>query len=271
MKAERPGQPSAHRMPVLFVGHGSPMNAIEDNRWSRGFRALAAELPVPRAILAVSAHWYVDGTFTTANDRPSTIHDFGGFPDALYRVQYPAPGDPALASHVAELLRARGATARSDWGLDHGTWSVLVHLRPSADVPVVQLSIDARLPAAEHLTIGRALAPLRDEGVLVLGSGNLVHNLRHAFSAHLAGEPRTPTWARAFDEEIARALAAHDDDALVRALESETGRLSHPTPDHYLPVLYAAGASSTADVVRFPIEGFDWASLSMRSVVFEPR
>jgi 4,5-DOPA dioxygenase extradiol len=256
------------RMPVLFVGHGSPMNAIEDNVWSRGFRDLGRALPRPRAILAVSAHWYVEGTFTTGNERPKTIHDFGGFPDALFRVQYPAPGDPDLARRVVALVGERRASVDSTWGLDHGTWSVLVHLRPAADVPVVQLSIDGRLEPAEHLAIGRALVPLRDEGVLVLGSGNLVHNLRHAFGARQRGETRTPEWAREFDLGVARAMERHETDHLVSALASDAGRLSHPTPDHYLPLLYAAGASTQHDAVRFPIQGFDMASLSMRSVVF---
>jgi 4,5-DOPA dioxygenase extradiol len=255
------------RMPVLFVGHGSPMNAIEDNVWSRGFRALAAGLPRPRAILAVSAHWYVAGTFTTSQERPDTIHDFGGFPDALFRVQYPAPGDPDLARRVVRLVGESRASPSAGWGLDHGTWSVLVHLFPAADVPVVQLSIDGRLEAAEHLAFGRALAPLRDEGVLVLGSGNVVHNLRHAFSAWHRGERATPEWARSFDEGVAGALARHDTDHLVRALEGETGGLSHPTPDHSLPLLYVAGAGGPGDPVSFPITGFDMTSLSMRSVV----
>jgi 4,5-DOPA dioxygenase extradiol len=255
------------RMPVLFVGHGNPMNAIEDNVWSRGFRDLGRAVPRPTAILAVSAHWYVEGSFTTANDRPETIHDFGGFPDDLFRIQYPAPGDPALATRVVGLLREQRAAASVEWGLDHGTWSVLLHLCPAADVPVVQLSIDGRLAPAEHLAIGRALAPLRDEGVLVLGSGNVVHNLRHAFGAWQRGDTRTPEWAREFDLGIARALERHETDDLVRALATEAGRVSHPTPDHYLPLLYVAGASRDDDPVRFPIEGFDMASLSMRSVV----
>ena len=261
----RAGAPA--RLPVVFVGHGNPMNAIEDNAWSRRFRELGRALPRPRAILAISAHWYVAGTFTTADEHPETIHDFGGFPDDLYRVQYPAPGDPALARRVVGLLGDRGASLSGEWGLDHGTWSVLVHLRPAADVPVVQLSVHGRLAPAEHLTIGRALAPLRDEGVLVLASGNVVHNLRHAFGAMNLGDARTPEWALEFDRGIARALEQHDDDHLVRALGTETGRLSHPTPDHYLPLLYAAGASDPGDRVRFPIEGFDMASLSMRAVV----
>jgi 4,5-DOPA dioxygenase extradiol len=258
--------PPAPRMPVLFVGHGSPMNAIEDNAWSRGFRGLAAGLPPPRAILAVSAHWYVDATLATSGDRPETIHDFGGFPAALSRVRYPAPGDDALARRAVALIGER-ASLSGEWGLDHGTWSVLVHLRPAADVPVVQLSLDARLPPSEHLAIGRALAPLRDEGVLIMGSGNVTHNLRHAFGAWRRGDAETPEWARAFDEAVAGALGRHDDEALVAALDTEAGRLSHPTPDHYLPLLYAAGASGSADPVRYPIAGFDMGSLSMRSAV----
>jgi len=265
----RPTTASPARMPVAFVGHGSPMNAIEDNVWSRRFRDLARELPRPKAILAVSAHWYVAGTFTTANEQPETIHDFGGFPDELYRVQYPAPGDPDLARRAVQLLGDRGASLRTDWGLDHGTWSVLMHLRPAADVPVVQLSIDGRLPAAEHLAIGRGLAPLRDEGVLILGSGNVVHNLRHAFSSYGRGETTTPEWARSFDERVAKALSGHDGDGLVRLLDTDEGRLSAPTPDHYLPLLYVAGAGSPEDRVRFPIDGFDMSSLSMRAAILE--
>jgi 4,5-DOPA dioxygenase extradiol len=254
-------------MPVLFVGHGSPMNIVEDNRWSRGFRDLARELPRPRAILAISAHWYVEGTFATANERPETIHDFGGFPDELYRVEYPAPGDPDLARRAVRLVGEERASLSTGWGLDHGTWSVLVHMRPAADLPVVQLSVDGRLAPEEHLAIGRALSPLRDEGVLIMGSGNITHNLRHAFTAWGQGEKATPDWARRFDEEAAAALARHDTAFLAGALESDAGRRSHPTPDHYLPLLYAAGAAGPEDPVRFPITGFDMASLSMRSAI----
>lgn len=258
--------PATARLPVLFVGHGSPMNAITDNAWSRGFRALGQALPPPRAILAISAHWYVDGTFTTGNEHPETIHDFGGFPEALFRVQYPAPGSPRLAERAAALLGAHHASVRLDWGLDHGTWSVLVHLRPQAELPVVQLSVDARLEPDAHLAIGRALAPLRDEGVLVLASGNVVHNLRHAVSAMHRHDPTTPDWARRVDEQVATALQARDFATLEGLLETPDGRLAHPTPDHYLPLLYAAGASEASDPVSFPVTGFDLGSLSMRCV-----
>ncbi len=266
--ADTPAKLAAHpRLPVLFVGHGSPMNVIEDNAWSRAFRSLAGLIPRPRAVLSVSAHWYVPGTFATAAPRPETIHDFGGFPEELYRVQYPAPGDPELARRVVRLVGETRASPSDAWGLDHGTWSVLVHFLPAADVPVVQLSIDARLPPAEHLAIGRALAPLRDEGVLVLGSGNVTHNLRHAFSAWHRGDEATPGWARRFDEEVAGALQRHDTAFLVGALESDVGSLAHPTPDHYLPLLYAAGAAGPGERVRFPDTGFDMSSLSMRSAI----
>jgi 4,5-DOPA dioxygenase extradiol len=255
------------RMPVLFVGHGSPMNAIEDNEWSRGFSALASLVPTPRAVLAVSAHWFVPGTFTTGNEQPGTIHDFGGFPERLYQMEYPAPGNPGLARRVADLLGAR-ASVSLDWGLDHGTWSVLHHFRPKADLPVVQLSIDERLPPEEHLSLGRALAPLREEGVLVMGSGNVTHNLGDALARFQRGETATPEWAARFDREIAAALEAHDDTFLVRGPATEAGRLSHPTLDHYLPLLYAAGAAEARKSVRFPITGFDLGSLSMRSALF---
>jgi 4,5-DOPA dioxygenase extradiol len=255
-------------MPVLFVGHGSPMNAIEDNAWSRGFRALGEALPRPRAVLAVSAHWYLPGTFVTSNARPTTIHDFGGFPQALHQMIYPAPGDPALAEQVRRRLAAHAASSRSDWGLDHGSWSVLCHLWPEADVPVVQLSIDARLPPARHIEIGKALAPLRDEGVLILGSGNIVHNLRDAFANLRAGRGTTPDWASAFDAAIAAALERRDGAYLSLALESDAGKRAHPTADHFLPLLYSFGASSPEDALGYPITGFDAGSLSMRSVRF---
>jgi 4,5-DOPA dioxygenase extradiol len=255
-------------MPVLFVGHGSPMNAIEDNVWSQGFRAMGQALPPPRAVLSVSAHWFVPGTFVTDNARPKTIHDFGGFPPALHQMLYPAPGDPALAARVQQLLAAHSASTRSDWGLDHGTWSVLCHLRPEADVPVLQLSIDARLPPARHVEIGQALAPLRDEGVLILGSGNIVHNLRDAFTNMRAGRTATPRWASDFDASTASAIEGRDVGYLQSSLETDIGKHSHPTVEHYLPLLYSFGASSAEDALSYPISGFDAGSLSMRSVRF---
>jgi 4,5-DOPA dioxygenase extradiol len=253
------------KMPVLFVGHGSPMNAVLDNAWSRGFGTLGEGMPKPKAILAVSAHWYVPGTFLTSNAQPKTIHDFGGFPNELYEIQYPASGNTDLAKRVSQLLSQQSASLRDDWGLDHGTWQVLRHTYPKADVPVVQLSIDHRLPPAQHVAIGKALAPLREEGVLILGSGNIVHNLRHAIRGLSTGSTEIPPWAEAFDAHITSALEQHDDAFLANALSDDTGRMAHPSPDHYFPLLYTAGAANEADKVSFPIVGFD-SSISMRAV-----
>lgn len=254
-------------MPVLFIGHGSPMNAIQDNAWSQAFKRLGTELPRPRAIVCVSAHWYVPGTFVTGNERPQTIHDFSGFPEELERMQYAAPGDVALAERVAKLVP--GARVSLDWGLDHGTWSVLHHLRPAADCPVLQLSIDGRLAGPKHWELGRALAPLRDEGVLLLGSGNIVHNLRDALGRMRRGDSTTPDFARSFDADVEKALLQHDSAFLTRAHEDERGRTAHPSPDHYLPLLYVAAAATGADRVTFPIQGFDGGSLSMRAVRYD--
>jgi 4,5-DOPA dioxygenase extradiol len=253
-------------MPVVFVGHGSPMNAIEDNAWARGFAQLGDALPPPRAILSISAHWFVPGTYLTANEHPDTIHDFGGFPRALFEVQYPAPGSRDLAEQVRDLLAEQHASLSSDWGLDHGTWSVLRRMRPAADVPVVQLSIDRRLAPEQHFEIGRALGPLREHGVLILGSGNVTHNLGHAFRSMQTGDTTRPSWAADFDRAIEAATVQHDRAYLLGALATPHGRMCHPSPDHYYPLLYTAGAADAADAVAFPITGWDLGSLSMRAV-----
>jgi 4,5-DOPA dioxygenase extradiol len=258
----------AKRLPVVFVGHGSPLNAIQDNRWSRGFKALGAGLPRPRAILAVSAHWYVAGTFVTTSDPQPTIHDFGGFPRELYDASYPAAGDKGLADRVLGLLAEVAAEGRADWGLDHGTWSVLCHAFPKADIPVVQLSIDRRARPEAHLAMGRELRALRDEGILVMASGNVTHNLAHALRGLGGARLDTPDWAERFDAAAAVALEQRDDGFLVGALATADGRLAHPTPDHYLPLLYAYGASDSGDALAFPLTGFDLGSLSMRIAVF---
>lgn len=259
------------RMPVLFVGHGSPMNAIEDNAWSCGFRTLGGALPTPKAILAVSAHWYTGGTLLTNNEQPPTIHDFGGFPRQLREVQYPARGSADLAGRVVDLLAERKAKRSDEWGLDHGTWSVLVHLRPEADVPVVQLSLNRRLSMSEHLEVGRALRPLREQGVLILASGNVTHNLGHAFQSMETGDQTRPEWAVTFDREVEAALDQHDFARLPALIATDAGRLSHPWPDHFLPLLYAAGAADDNDRVSYPVSGWDLGSLSMRSVQFGGR
>jgi len=258
------------RMPVLFVGHGSPMNALEDNLWSRGFAALRNEVPFPQAILAISAHWFVNGTYLTGNATPRTIHDFAGFPRALSEIDYPAPGKVELAERVRSLLGEERASLSNEWGIDHGSWSVLKWMVPEADVPVIQLSIDRRLDPESHYDLGRSLAALRDEGVLILGSGNIVHNLRDAFRQMQAGTHDTPVWASRFDKKVAEILVQRDTAALLSAWpNTKDGRQAHPTPDHWLPLIYAYAASDERDSVHFPIEGFELGSLSMRSVVFD--
>ena len=253
------------RMPVLFFGHGNPMNAIEDNRFGRAWEALGRELPRPREVLCISAHWYLPGTLVTAMERPRTIHDFGGFPRALYEVEYPAPGSRALCHRVRELLHPIHVNEDQRWGLDHGTWSVLRHVFPDASIPVVQLSIDEPRPPRAHYEIGRALAPLRDEGVLVAGSGNLVHNL-HTFA--WGRHPVEPfDWALRFEQHARAAIESFDHEPLVEY--ERLGRdatLSAPTPDHYLPLLYVLGAAWPGEAVSFPVEGIDGGSVSMLTV-----
>lgn len=254
-------------MPVFFFGHGNPMNALHQNAYTKGWAAIGAEIPRPRAILSISAHWYLPGTAVTAMLRPRTIHDFGGFPRELYEVTYPAPGDAVLARFVQALLGPLPVALDETWGLDHGTWAVLRHVYPKADIPVVQLQIDEAEPALFHYKIGQRLAPLRDEGVLVIGSGNLVHNLHaYAWGRHV---PEPYDWAVQF-EKRARELMVAGDDAPLIDYES-LGRdalLSIPTPDHYLPLLYLLGLRRPGEPVRFPVDGVDGGSVSMLTVQF---
>jgi 4,5-DOPA dioxygenase extradiol len=254
-------------MPAIFFGHGNPMNAIEDNHYTRAWRAIGDAMPRPKAVVSISAHWYLPATLVTAMDHPRTIHDFGGFPRPLYEVRYPAPGDPELAAQIQELLAPAVVGADAQWGLDHGTWSVLCHVFPDAQVPVVQLSIDERQPADFHYEIGQRLAPLRDEGVLIVGSGNLVHNLHaYAWGRH----PVEPfDWAVRFEKQARALLLDRDHEELV-AYETlgRDATLSAPTPDHFLPLLYVMGASVEDDAVTFPVEGIDGGSVSMLTVQF---
>ncbi len=252
-------------MPAVFFGHGNPMNALLDNAYSRGWAAIGKEVPRPAAVLSVSAHWYVRGTFVTAMPAPRTIHDFGGFPPELYRIDYPAPGDPALADRVRSLLAPMFVGLDEGWGLDHGTWTVLRHVFPRADVPVVQLSIDKRQPAEYHYDVGKRLAPLRDEGVLIVGSGNLVHNLHASAWGRREGEPFD--WAVRFERKARDLLAAGNDGPLI-AYETlgHDALLSIPTPDHYLPLLYVIATRRDRDPIRFPVEGVDGGSVSMLAV-----
>ncbi|MCC6536006.1 MAG: 4,5-DOPA dioxygenase extradiol [Bryobacterales bacterium] len=251
-------------LPAIFFGHGSPMNAVTDNAYTAAWREIGKTRPRPRAILAISAHWYVPGTGVTVSTSPRTIHDFGGFPDELFRVQYPAPGDAALARRVEELLAPLPVQRDESWGLDHGTWSVLCRVYPQADIPVVQLSIDRTKPPAFHYEIGQRLAPLRDEGVLIAGSGNVVHNLRRLVWSPDA-EPHD--WAARFETQIRQTLQARDFAPLI-AYEKlgPDAMLAIPTPEHYLPLLYVMGAAQARDAIRFPVEGIDVGSISMLAV-----
>lgn len=253
-------------LPAVFLGHGSPLNALRRNAWTRAWAALGAELPRPRAILSISAHWYVPEVAVTAMAAPRTIHDFGGFPHELYEVRYPASGDAALAARVQQLLAPLPVSADHSWGLDHGTWSVLRHVFPDADVPVVQLSIDETQPAAFHHELGARLRPLRGEGVLLMGSGDVVHNLRAFVRQH----PREPyDWALRFEAAVRACLEAGDHAPLVdyTALGHDA-LLSVPTPEHYLPLLYILGASYPGEQVTFPVEGMDGGSVSMLAARF---
>jgi len=252
-------------MPAIFFGHGNPLNALRRNDYTTGWATIGQTIPRPKAVLAVSAHWYLPGTAVTAMPTPRTIHDFGGFPRELYEVKYPAPGDPDLAQRVKGLLAPIPVSLDLLWGLDHGTWSVLRHVFPGADVPVIQLSIDETQPPDFHYDIGKRLATLRDEGILVIGSGNLVHNLHtYAWGQH-AVEPFD--WAVRF-EKFARNLLLKGEDAPLIEYEAlgSDAMLSAPTPDHYLPLLYVLGLRRPGERVSFPIEGFDGGSISMLTV-----
>lgn len=254
-----------HRTPAYFVGHGNPMNALADNQYTQAWARLGDLRPRPRAVLCLSAHWYKPGVSVTAMDSPRTIHDFGGFPRALFQVQYSAAGDPALAQDVLHRLHPQAVTLDQDWGLDHGAWTVLRHMFPNADVPVVQLSIDETKPAHLHYALGRALAELRDENVLILGSGNLVHNL-HTY-AWGDTQAQAYDWAIRFEDVAREAMLRNDHGPLIEY--EHLGRdaaLSVPTPDHFLPLLYVLGTQRADDQVSFVTSGFDGGSVSMLSV-----
>ncbi|MGZ6231339.1 MAG: 4,5-DOPA-extradiol-dioxygenase [Syntrophales bacterium] len=252
-------------MPAIFLGHGNPMNALERNSWMDAWSAIGKEITKPEAIVAVSAHWYVPYTSVMAMTAPQTIHDFGGFPRALHEVKYPAPGSPELATRVQALLEPLAVGRDMQWGLDHGTWSVLYHMFPHVDIPVIQLSIDNLQPAAFHYEIGKRLVPLRDEGVLIIGSGNLVHNL-HAYAwGQRNMEPFD--WAVEFEQLVCKLLLAHEDRSLIEYEElGSNAMLSIPTPEHYLPLLYVIGLRRKNERVSFPVQGVDGGSVSMLAV-----
>ena len=252
------------RMPALFVGHGSPMNAIEDTPFSRGWRDIGAKLPRPNAILCVSAHWMTrGGALVHVGERPKTIHDFGGFPRELYRQQYPAPGAPDAARATIELLRSNHAEADTQWGLDHGAWAVLIQMFPQADIPVFQLSLDLAKSPRDHLALAAELKPLRERGVMIVASGNLVHNLR-------AMAPDAPPydWAQRYDDEAAAQIEARDYRGFADAIGvSREARLSNPTTEHVVAALYPLGVADEKDELTFFNAGFDLGSISMRSFV----
>ncbi len=254
-------------MPAAFLGHGSPMNALDRNGYTEAWRSLGTSVPRPRAILAISAHWYVNITAVTAMDQPKTIHDFYGFPDELFAVQYPAPGDPALAEEVVEVAKPTWiGLDRDSWGIDHGSWSVLVHAFPEADIPVVQLSINAEQPFDYHLELGAELAPLRERGILIIASGNVVHNLHRIEWSH----PDSGfDWARRFDEAVRESMTGSPGDVI--ALQDHPDfQNSVPTPDHFIPLLYLAGlAEAQGSTVDTFVEGFAYGSLSMTAYTLD--
>jgi len=265
---------SAARMPVLFVGHGNPMNAIEDNEFSRGWRQVGQSLPRPKAILCISAHWETWGTLVTAMDKPRTIHDFGGFPRALYEAQYPAPGSAWLAQETRDVIKKTQVGPDYDWGLDHGCWSVLKRMFPDADVPVVQLSLDDTRPAQDHYDLGKELAPLREQGVLIVGSGNMVHNLRRIVLSP-DGDFNTPfglDWAIEANDLFKRLIDENRHQSLIDYPSlGQAVALAVPTPEHYLPLLYALALKRDDDAVTYfndkPLAG----SLTMTSLIIEDR
>jgi len=260
---------SDQKMPTLFVGHGSPMNALEDNEYTRAWAEIGHGLPQPNAILCISAHWLTHGTHVTGMDHPQTIHDFGGFPRELYEAQYPAPGSPALARLARETVQKADVCLDDEWGLDHGTWSVLAKMFPDARIPVVQLSLDYTQGPEFHYALGRELRELRNRGVLIIGSGNIVHHLRMVRFVE-GGETFAYDWAREFDETIKQLIIDRNHDPIVHY--QSLGRAAHlsvPTNDHYLPLLYALALQDDQEQISFFADKVAYGSISMRSVLIK--
>ncbi|PWS27882.1 4,5-DOPA dioxygenase extradiol [Pedobacter yonginense] len=253
-------------MPTLFIGHGSPMNGIENNEFSQSWIDLAKHIPIPKAVLVVSAHWYTHGTFVTAMDFPSTIHDFGGFPQALFDVQYPAPGDAKLANEIPSLVHSTNIELDHDWGLDHGTWTVVKHMYPDANIPVLQLSIDYTKSPAQHYEIAKELYALRKKGVLILGSGNMVHNLRMISWEMINGGGYD--WANEMNNTFKNLIANGDHKPLInyRNLGNDA-MLAIPTPEHYLPLIYTLGLTNDKEEISFFNDKAVGGSLTMTSVL----
>lgn len=254
-----------HKMPALFLGHGSPMYVIEENPFEKSWKLLAKSLPIPKAILSISAHWETQGTLVTGVENPRTIHDFGNFPQALYDIQYPAKGDLDFARKIQSLITKTEVGLDTQWGLDHGTWAVLAKMYPEANIPVLQLSLDKALTPREHYEIGRELKPLREDGVLILGSGNIVHNL-----SQLSFDPKdgSADWAVEFDEKIKQNLLKEDHQGIID-YESmgEIARMSAPTPEHFIPLIYIIALQEKDERVTFPVEGIVSKSISMLGVM----
>ena len=259
--------PLSERMPVLFLGHGSPMNAIEENEFVQGFRLLSTTLPKPNAILCISAHWLTNGTFVTAMEKPATIHDFGGFPDELYKQQYPAPGSPKLAAATKEVIKTTPVELDMSWGLDHGAWTVIKHLYPKADVPVIQLSIDYSKPAAWHFELAKELSVLRDRGILIIGSGNIIHNLRLVDFKNMYRDNYGYDWAIEAHSQFNTHLLDGNSKALIEYEKlGKSALLAIPTPDHYFPLIYTLGLKSDKDAISLFNDKLMAGSLSMTSV-----
>jgi len=258
------------KMPVLFIGHGSPMNIIEDNTYTRSLSALGKSLPQPEAIMVVSAHWLTNGTSVTCVERPKTIYDFYGFPKELYRITYPSPGAPDLAKKVATITRKHPVTCSSSWGLDHASWAVLKHIYPKADIPVFEMSLDYTFndwspkPVQYHYDLGAEFAGLRDQGILIIGSGNIAHNLGIADFENI--DAATFEWAGEFDEAVKKNLLDRDHQGLIDFMSmGKTASLAVPTLDHYLPMIYAISLREKNEPLTFIHEGFQYGSISMRS------
>jgi 4,5-DOPA dioxygenase extradiol len=255
-------------MPMLFIGHGSPMNGIEDNMFSRGWTDIASKIPVPKAVLVISAHWLTRGTKITAMDHPRTIHDFGGFPEELYQVQYPAPGSPELAKESQGLITSTSVILDHDWGLDHGAWSVVRHMYPGANIPVLQLSIDATKGHQYHYDLSRELLGLRKKGVLILGSGNMVHNLGMVAWNKINEPAYGYDWAKQINETFKQLISSHQHDQLINYEKlGKEAMLAVPTPDHYWPLLYILGLQTGKDDVRFFNDQAVGGSITMTSVL----
>ena len=259
--------PNTEKMPVLFLGHGSPMNAIEENQFVRGFRNISREIPTPNAVLCISAHWFTNGTKVTAMDLPPTIHDFGGFPDELFAVQYPAPGSPDLAQETASLLLPAEVQEDHSWGLDHGAWSVIRHLYPAADIPVVQMSIDYTKPPEYHFDLASRLQKLREKGILIIGSGNIVHNLRLIDWQNINTVGAGWDWAIEAREMTNNWILDGNFRNLIEYQRHGTAlQAAIPSPDHYLPLIYSLGLKNKSDDISLFNDELIGGSLSMTSV-----